>query len=180
MIEHGKEANESSDGLWRWLLGGLAAGVVVLGLAIGAYAIGYRRGEHHARTPLATETTATAPTTTASAPTTTLGPVTVTPELVARGKALFSSDSCAGCHSLDGTSGAGPSFKGLAGSTVALEGGETATVDDAYLQESIVDPDAQIVKGFHPGLMAPAISSYGLAGKPEDLRALVAFVKSQK
>jgi cytochrome c2 len=173
-------SHEASDGLWHWLLGGLAAGVVILGLAISAYAIGYSRGKHHARTTATAATTTTAPSTTTPTQTTALGPVTVTPELVARGKALYSSDSCSGCHSLTGSSGAGPSFKGVAGSSVALASGQKVTADDTYLQESILDPDAQIVKGFHPGLMAPAISSYELAGKPDDVRALVAFIKSQK
>jgi mono/diheme cytochrome c family protein len=178
MTEQGTDPNESADDLWRWLLGGLAAGVVILGLAISAYAIGYSRGKQHARTTATPATTA--PPVTAPPPTTPQGPVTVTPALVARGKALYSSATCAGCHSLDGTSGAGPSFKALAGSSVALDGGQTVTADDAYLQESIVDPDAQIVEGFHSGLMAPAISSYDLASKPADVRALVAFIQSQK
>jgi hypothetical protein len=35
--------------LAKWILGGLAAGAVVIGIAIAAYAIGYHRGEHHHR-----------------------------------------------------------------------------------------------------------------------------------
>jgi len=54
------------------------------------------------------------------------------------------------------------------------------TVDDAYLERSITDPDAQVVKGYHQGIMAPAVAGLGLSGKPDDLRALVAFIKSQK
>ncbi len=57
---------------------------------------------------------------------------------------------------------------------------QTVTADDAYLERSIADPDAQIVKGFTAGLMAPAIASFDLAHKPDDIRALVAFIKSQK
>ena len=51
------------------------------------------------------------------------GPVTVTPALVARGKTLYTSDGCSACHSLTGAAGAGPSFKGLAGSTITLTNG---------------------------------------------------------
>jgi len=104
----------------------------------------------------------------------------VTPALVARGKTLYTSDSCSGCHSLSGAPGAGPSFKGLAGGTTTLSNGQTVTADDAYLERSIADPDAQIVKGYSAGLMAPAIASFDLAHKPDDLRALVAFIKSHK
>jgi hypothetical protein len=61
-----------------------------------------------------------------------------------------------------------------------LTTGQRVTADDAYLQRSIADPDAQIVKGYHQGIMAPAIGGFGLNAKPDDIRALVAFIKSQK
>ncbi len=182
-----------SDGLWRWLIGGLAGGGILLGLLIGAYAIGHHRGKEHGTpasraaapaTTTAPATTAPATTapTTAAAPTTATaaGPVPVTPALVARGKDLYSADGCAGCHSLTGAAGAGPSFKGTAGGTVTLATGQTVTADDAYLERSIVDPDAEIVKGYNGGIMPPAIAGFDLAAKPDDVRALVAFIKSQK
>ena len=127
----------------------------------------------------------TSPTTTTAAPTTsttggTVVPVAVTPALVARGKSLYTADGCSGCHSLTGAAGAGPTFKGLAGGTSTLTTGEQVTADDAYLERSITDPDAQIVKGYIAGLMPPAIASFDLAHKPDDLRALVAFIKSHE
>lgn len=173
---------EHADPLWHWLLGGLIGGAAVLGLLIAAYAIGYHRGEDDAASR--TAVTRTAPTSTTAATTapkpTTLGPVQVTPALVARGKTLHTSDGCAACHSLTGAPGAGPSFKDLAGGTTTLTTGETVTVDDAYLERSITDPDAQIVKGYRSGIMAPAIASLDLDTKPDELRALVAFIKAQK
>ena len=176
------------DGLWRWLLGGLAGGGIILGLLVAAYAIGYHRGQHHAApAPVATTAppAATTPPTATTATTTTTtttaaAPVPTSPALVAQGKTLYTSDTCVGCHSLTGSPGAGPSFKGVAGSTVTLTSGQTVTADDAYLEQSISDPDAQIVKGYRPGIMSAAIASFGLAGKPDDIRALVAFIKSQK
>ena len=176
----------NSDGLGRWLLGGLAAGGIILGLLIAAYAIGYHRGEHAAAPQPSTATpSATTPTATATTPATPSSPrpgqaVTPTPALIAAGKTLYTSDSCAGCHSLTGAAGAGPSFKGLAGSNTTLLNGKTVAADDAYLERAIADPDAQIVKGYTAGLMAPAIASFDLAHKPDDIRALVAFIKSQK
>jgi cytochrome c oxidase subunit II len=163
----------------RWLGAGLVAGLIVIGIAIAAYAVGYHRGEHHGAAPAPTAST-TAPTTTQAATTSTTSTVPVTPALIAQGKALYSSDGCSACHSLTGTPGAGPSFKGLADSSVALTAGQTVTADDAYLERSITDPDAQIVNGYHSGIMTPAISGYGLSSKPADVRALVAFIKSQK
>src|SRR5271167_209928 len=46
---------------------------------------------------------------------------------VARGRELYQADGCSGCHSLDGTRGTGPSWKGLAGSQVKLSDGRTLT-----------------------------------------------------
>jgi mono/diheme cytochrome c family protein len=175
-------AEEHGDALWHWLLGGLIGGAAVLGLLIAAYAIGYHRGEHHAVSR--TAVTRTAPTSTTAVTTapkpTASGPVQVTPALVARGKTLHTSDGCAACHSLTGAPGAGPSFKDLAGGMTTLTTGETVTVDDAYLERSIADPDAQIVKGYGSGIMAAATASLDLDAKPDDIRALVAFIKSQK
>lgn len=57
---------------------------------------------------------------------------------------------CTTCHTVDGGDGVGPTFKGLAGSQVALESGQTVTADDAYLRESITEPSKQVVKGFTP------------------------------
>jgi mono/diheme cytochrome c family protein len=177
--------DSTADGLWRWLLGGLVAGGIILGLLITAYAIGYHRGEH----TLGPEASAGTPSTTARATTTRSaappaspqsGSVTATPALIAAGKALYTSDNCAGCHSLTGAAGAGPSFKGLAGGTTTLSNGKTVTADDAYLARSIADPDAEIVEGYAAGLMAPAIESFDLNQKSDDIRALVAFIKSQK
>ena len=75
-------------------------------------------------------------------------------ELLARGEELWSSTGCAGCHSIDGSAGVGPTVKGLAGSTVTLDDGSTVTADAAYLARSITDPDAQIPEGHEAGIMS--------------------------
>jgi cytochrome c2 len=173
---------QGGDGLGRWLLGGLVVGAIVLGLLIAAYKIGYDRGKTHATqstTPTATTPSKPQPTpsTTQAAPTP--APTVPTAQLVARGKQLYTSDGCSACHSLSGSAGAGPTFKGLAGSTVTLSDGSTVTADDAYLSRSITQPDAQIVKGYQPGIMSAAIASHGLPGKPANVQSLVAFIKTQ-
>lgn len=173
-----------TQNLAKWILGGVVAGAAVVGIAVAAYAVGYHRGQHHNRGAAASPSTTTpgATTTAAASPGTTVAATTVatTPALVAHGKQLYSADGCSACHSLTAAAGAGPGFKGLAGSSVTLDNGETVSADDAYLARSIADPDAEIVKGYHAGIMGPAISTFGLAGKPDDVRALVAFIKSQK
>jgi mono/diheme cytochrome c family protein len=179
MTQHHDDTDSAE--LLRWLLAGLIAGGVILGLLIAAYAIGYHRA-HQAGRPEARVAPPSTTTTTPAAPpaSPTPGPVTATPALIAQGKTLYTRDNCAGCHSLTGTAGAGPSFKGLAGGTTTLDDGTTVAVDDAYLERAIADPDAQIVKGYTAGLMGPAIASFDLGQKPDDIRALVAFIKSQK
>lgn len=181
--EDARATDTNSDGTGRWLLGGLAAGGVVLGLLIAAYAVGYHRGQHHASSaaPRAVSTPrATTATTTTRGPSRTVRPVAVTPALVARGTSLYTADGCSACHSLSASSGVGPGFKGLAGSTVTLADGKTVIAGDAYLERSIADPDGDIVKGYRAGVMSAAISAYDLAAEPADIQALVAFVKSQK
>jgi cytochrome c553 len=82
---------------------------------------------------------------------------------------------CVACHSVNGNVAYGPSFKGLAGSQVKLASGKTVTADDAYLIESIIDPDREIVDGFPPGVMRQVIhpGDVSLA----QAKAIVAFIK---
>lgn len=184
MTENTGDRQPSSDELWRWLLGGLAAGGIILGLLVGAYATGYHHGQHHPRGAAATASTVPAPSTTTGtstgATTSPPGPIVATPALIARGRSLFTSDGCSSCHSLSGKAGVGPSLNAVAGRKVTLKTGETITSDDAYLVRSIVSPDAQIVKGYGAGIMSAAIASDNFAGSPDDVRALVAFISSQK
>ena len=65
------------------------------------------------------------------------------------GEKLYHQYSCASCHSLNGNEGTGPTFKGLAGSTVMLADGKQVQATPAYLERSITDPDADVTKGFH-------------------------------
>jgi cytochrome c oxidase subunit II len=96
----------------------------------------------------------------------------------AKAGAQIASGNCLSCHSLNGSDGAGPTWKGLAGSQVKLSDGTTVTADDAYLTQSIEDPDAQIVSGYHQGVMASAIPKGSL--KPTQVRQLVAYIDSLK
>jgi cytochrome c2 len=178
-----------SDGLWRWLVGGLVGGAVILGLLVAAYVIGHNRGQDEARatTPATSEPVGTTPlpTTTTLPPAATTpppetAPTEATPALVAVDKTLFTEDGCAACHSLNGKPGAGPSLNGAAGRTVELADGTSITADDTYLQRSITDPDVEIVKGYNAGIMSAAIAGHDFGAHPADVRALVAFIKAQK
>jgi cytochrome c2 len=96
----------------------------------------------------------------------------------AHGKALYSSLGCSTCHSLTGAKGIGPSFKGLYGSMVKLTNGKTVTASPAYLIQSIEDPNALIVQGFKPGVMAAVIKPHAVS--LADANDLVAFIKTLK
>jgi cytochrome c oxidase subunit 2 len=48
---------------------------------------------------------------------------------------------------------AGPSWQGVYGRQELLTDGSTITVDDAYIRDSIIDPNKQIVDGFAEGIM---------------------------
>jgi cytochrome c oxidase subunit II len=96
----------------------------------------------------------------------------------AAGSKLFESLGCSGCHSLTGATLVGPTFKGLYGSKVPLSTGQTVTADDAYLLQSIEDPDAKISKGFPKGVMSATIRPGSV---PEaKAKQLVVFIKSKK
>jgi mono/diheme cytochrome c family protein len=94
------------------------------------------------------------------------------------GMGLYASLGCQGCHSLDGTPSSGPTFKGLFGSTVKLTNGQSVKADDAYLTESITDPDKEIVTGFQPGVMTAVIPKGQVS--EADAKTLVDFIKQQK
>jgi len=67
----------------------------------------------------------------------------------------------------------GPSWQGLYGSQVALESGDTVTADDAYLMESMLTPNAQLVKGF-----PPVMPSFEGQLTEQDIADLVAYIKT--
>jgi len=91
--------------------------------------------------------------------------------LVAQGKALALSKGCVGCHSIDGSVGVGPSWKGLYGSTQTFSDGSSAPVDDAFLREEILTPQARLVKGFGPVMPTIPLSE-------DELKALIAYIRA--
>jgi len=66
------------------------------------------------------------------------------------GEEVFEDQGCAACHTIDGTPSVGPTVKGLFGRQVELADGTTLKADEAYIQQSIRDPNAKVAKGFQP------------------------------
>ena len=67
--------------------------------------------------------------------------------------------------------GYGPTWKGLYGTAEQLEGGATITVDEAYLEESIKNPTAKVVKGFPPIMPVIPVTD-------GELQDIIAYIKS--
>lgn len=72
--------------------------------------------------------------------------------MAAQGEKLFQQYGCASCHVLD-TKGRCPSLRNVFGRPVVLEDGRTVIADEAYLRESINNPNAKIVRGYQRDVM---------------------------
>ncbi len=90
-----------------------------------------------------------------------------------RGQRIANSTGCIGCHSLDGTQGAGPTWQGLYNAEIPLADGSTVVADDEYLHESIVAPNAKIHQGF-----GPIMPSYEGTLTEEQIRDVIEFIKT--
>ncbi len=88
-------------------------------------------------------------------------------------------NGCIACHSMDGSAIVGPSFKGVFGeeTTVEVDGNEQKViVDEAYIRESILEPNVKIVKGYRQGLM----QSYKGLITEEEIQQVSEYLESLK
>src|SRR5439155_26460252 len=79
------------------------------------------------------------------------------------------------CHSIDGSRITGPSFKGVWGRSEDLEGGGKVVVDEEYVQESLWEPNAKIVKSY-PAAMPTMKGRFGTA----EVRVIIEYLKTGK
>lgn len=93
--------------------------------------------------------------------------------LAARGRELVQAKGCAACHTADGSTKMGPSFKGVWGHEVELVDGSKARVDENYIRESIQNPQAKLVKGFNP--VMPTFQ--GLLND-EEINSVIAYIQA--
>ena len=88
---------------------------------------------------------------------------------------------CKSCHEVNGTRLVGPTWNSIKngdgqfgyGYEAALVDGSTVMRDANYYRESILDPNAKVVKGF-----APAMSSYQGQLSDEDIDNIIAYIQS--
>ena len=90
----------------------------------------------------------------------------------AQGAQLVKDNGCIACHATDEKRLVGPGWGELYNSKVKLADGSTVTADDAYLRESILQPNAKIVTGY-PASVMPA---YGTLLKDDEVNAIVAYL----
>ena len=91
---------------------------------------------------------------------------------VSAGEKLFSQLACVTCHLANGT-GRAPSLNGVYGAKVLLADGSIVVADEAYIRESILQPQAKIVAGYQP--VMPTFQ--GLVTE-EQILNLTAYIKS--
>jgi len=89
------------------------------------------------------------------------------------GQQLYQTLGCVSCHGPAGEGGRGPALAGLFGSQTSLAGGQTVRVDEGYIRESIVNPQAKLVAGF-----GPIMPTFQGQITEEQLVQLTAFIKS--
>jgi cytochrome c oxidase subunit 2 len=94
--------------------------------------------------------------------------------LAAEGHKLSVSKGCVACHTTTGARLVGPSWKEIFGKDESTDKGPIM-VDDAYLRESILAPQAKVVTGFQP--VMPTFA--GQISDPE-INEIIAYIKSLK
>ena len=147
---------------------------LVLALVIAACGGG---GDATARpAPTAAPTSTTAPAQPAPTPTSTPVPAQPTPTPTGPPEVYNTAQpiACSVCHSLDGTTGLGPTWLGIATGAETRVSGKSA---EEYIRESILDTGAFVVGGFPDGLMPQTFAD---TLTPEQIDDLVAFLLTLK
>jgi cytochrome c oxidase subunit 2 len=93
--------------------------------------------------------------------------------LIRLGEQVAAQEGCLRCHTLDGTPHIGPTWAGLFGARVPLQGGGSVLADEAYLTESMMDPNARIHAGYQSVMPA-----YLGRLRPAETAALVELIRS--
>ena len=92
--------------------------------------------------------------------------------MASQGEKLFQKYACNTCHTNQST-GRGPVLAGLYGTTVMLSDGTSVKADDNYIRESILNPQAKIVRGF-----TPIMPTFQGQVSEDDLLRLLAYIKT--
>jgi cytochrome c oxidase subunit 2 len=100
------------------------------------------------------------------------------PPMEISGAELFERLACNTCHQVGdeplpgGMANRAPSLARIFGTEVTLTNGRTITVDETYIRESILDPQAKVVEGWQP-----IMPTYRGQVTEEQVNQLVAYLK---
>jgi cytochrome c oxidase subunit 2 len=89
------------------------------------------------------------------------------------GALLYQKRGCVQCHSVDGSGGIGPTFRGSFGNRRQFVDGQSAEMDENYIRQSVLEPRARVVAGFDP-----VMPTFQGRLKDEELAVLIAYIKS--
>ena len=95
--------------------------------------------------------------------------------LAEQGADIVKAQGCIACHSSDGTKMIGPTWKGVFGLTEKLSDGTEITVDENYIRESLMEPNAKVVQGYPPVMM-----TYKGRITEEEMNAVIEYIRSLK
>ncbi|MDR0781959.1 MAG: cytochrome c [Pseudomonadales bacterium] len=91
--------------------------------------------------------------------------------LAMQGQRVSTDQGCVACHTVDGSIGVGPSWRGMWGRQETLSNGRTIVVNEAYFRNSLTDPQSQLVQGY-----ANVMPRFFL--KEDEIAALIAFAQT--
>src|SRR6266581_2348661 len=91
----------------------------------------------------------------------------------ASGGKILEDKGCLACHSLDGSAGVGPTFKGMWGKSVELTDGSTHILDADFVRDLILHPSKDVVKGYEPVMPELPLSD-------EEIRQIEEYLKDLK
>ena len=91
----------------------------------------------------------------------------------AAGQQLYQTLGCASCHGTNGEGGRGPTLAGTFGGLAPLQNGQSVRIDEGYIRESILNPQAKLVAGF-----GPIMPTFQGQISEDQLVQIIAFIKS--
>ena len=89
------------------------------------------------------------------------------------GQKLYNQRGCKQCHSIDGARRHRPVVQGDLGSRAGACRRGQATVEENYVRESILNPQAKVVAGFEP-----VMPTYQGRLKDKEITAIIAYLKT--
>jgi cytochrome c oxidase subunit 2 len=96
------------------------------------------------------------------------------PQPTHAGHDLLDANLCLACHSIDGQPGIGPTLKGIYGQIQKLRDGSTVTVNDAFIREKILNPNAKVLGGKFEQEMPKTDLT------PEEIEEIVEYMQTLK